>query len=57
MLCDSHIKIGNLANHMKKQNIKHQNDRFIDEKMKTKCLMFFVSFFFYVICKISNPNM
>ena len=28
----------------KKQNKKHQNDRFIDEKLKTKSLMFFVSF-------------
>ena len=30
---------------MKKQNKKRQNDRFIDEKLKTKSLMFFVSFF------------
>ena len=28
-----------------KQNKKHQNARFIDEKLKTKSLMFFVSFF------------
>ena len=28
---------------MKKQNKKHQNVRFIDEKLKTKSLMFFVS--------------
>ena len=30
----------------KKQNKKHQNARFIDEKMKTKSLMFFVSIWF-----------
>ena len=57
MLCGSRIKLWNLANHMKKQNKKHQNTRFIDEKLKTKSLMFFVSFFFHVICKISNFNM
>ena len=28
---------------MKKQKRKHQNDRFIDEKLKTKSLMLFVS--------------
>ena len=33
------------SNHMKKQNKKHQNAKFIDEKLtKTKSLMFFVSF-------------
>ena len=41
---------------MKKQNKKHQNARFIGEKLKTTSLMFFVSFF-HVICKISNFNM
>ena len=42
MLCGSLIKIWNLAkHHMKKQNKKHEND----EKLKTKGLMFFVSFF------------
>ena len=46
MLCGSHIKIWNLANHMKKQNKKHQNARYIGEELKTKSLMFFVSFFF-----------
>ena len=30
---------------MKKQNKKHLNARFIDDKLKTKSLMFFVSFF------------
>ena len=40
---------------MKKQNNNHQNARFIDEKLKTKSLMFFVHFF-HVICKISNSN-
>ena len=34
-----------ISNHMKKQNKKHQNARSIDEKLKTKSLMFFVSFF------------
>ena len=41
---------------MKKQNKKHQNARSIDEKLKTKSLMFFASFF-HVICKISNFDM
>ena len=45
MLFGSHIEIWNLANHMKKQNIKHKNVRFIDEKLKTKSLMFFFSLF------------
>ena len=56
MLCGSLIKIWNLANHMKKQNKKHQNAKSIGEKLKTKGLMLFVSFF-HVICKISNSNM
>ena len=56
MLCGSHIKIWNLANHMKEQNKKHQNVRFIDEKLKIKSLMFFISFF-HVICKILNFDM
>ena len=30
---------------MEKQNKKNQNARFIDEKLKTKNLMFFVTFF------------
>ena len=30
-----------------KQNKKHQNARFIDEKLKNKSLMFFVSFFLF----------
>ena len=55
MLCGSLIKILNLANHLKKQNKKHQNVKYIGEKLKTKGLMFFVSFF-HVICKISNFN-
>ena len=50
MNCGSHIKIRNLSNHMKKQNKKHQNVWFIDEKLKTKSMMFFVSLFL-VICK------
>ena len=45
MLCGSHIKIWNLANHMKKHNKKYQKARFIDENLKTKSLMFFVAFF------------
>ena len=46
----------NLLKHMKKRNKNHQNDICIGEKLKTKGLMFFVSFF-HVICKISNFNM
>ena len=30
---------------MKKQNKQHQNAKSIGEKLKTKCLMFFASFF------------
>ena len=30
---------------MKKQNQEHENARYIDEKLKTKSLMFFASFF------------
>ena len=45
MLRGSRIKIWNLGNHMKKQNKKYQNARSIDEKLKTKGLMFFVSLF------------
>ena len=44
MRCGSHIRILNFTKHMKKQNIKHQNAKSIDEKLKTKGLMFFVSF-------------
>ena len=40
---------------MKEQNKKHQNAQFIDEKLTTKSLMFFVSFF-HLIFKISNFN-
>ena len=36
------IKIWNFANHMKKQNKKHQNAKFNDKKLKTKSLIFFV---------------
>ena len=43
MPCGSHIKIWNSENNMKKQNKKHQNARFIDEKLKNKSLMFFFS--------------
>jgi hypothetical protein len=39
MLCGLLIKILNLANHMKKQNKKHQNAKSIVEKLKTKSLM------------------
>ena len=41
---------------MKRQNKKDQNARFIDEKQKTKSLLFFVSFFSWDF-KISNFNM
>ena len=43
MLWGSLIKIWNPANHMKKQNKKHQNAKSIGEKVKIKGLMFFVS--------------
>ena len=45
MLCGSRIKIWNLAYHIKKQNKKYQNAKSIGEKLKTKSLVFFVSFF------------
>ena len=35
------LKFEILYDHMKKQNKKHQNTRFIDEKLITKSLMFF----------------
>ena len=38
---------------MKRQNKKHQNARFIDEKLKTKSLMFFVSF---LSCDLYNSK-
>ena len=41
---------------MKKQNKKLQNTKSINEKLKTKSLMFFV-LFLRVICKISNFDM
>ena len=53
MHCGSLIRIWNLASHMKKK--KRQNAISIDENMKTKSLMFFVSSF-HVICKISDLN-
>ena len=46
MLCGSPIEIWNCASHVKRQNIKRQNTKSIGEKLKTKGLMFFVSFFF-----------
>ena len=47
MLCGSHIyyNLKSCKPHKKKQKKKHQNARFIDEKLKTKSLMFFVTFF------------
>ena len=42
-LFGSLIKIRNLANHMKKQNKEYKNSKSIGEKLKTTCLMFFVS--------------
>ena len=54
MLCGSHIKIWNLANHMKKQNKKHQNLLVKNWKIRVWCSLFC---FFHVICKISNLNM
>ena len=48
---DSQIRILNLANQMKKQNKKHQNARFINEKLNY-LLNFFMSFarLIIVIC-------
>ena len=46
-----HFTNCNFANNMKKLNKKQKKGRFVDEKLKTKCLMFY---FFHVICKISN---
>ena len=56
MLCGSHIKIWNLANHMNKQNKKHQKARSLVKnwKLRVWCSLFY---FFHVICKISNFNM
>ena len=45
MLCRSLIKIQKHANHMKNQNKNHQNTKSIGKKLKTKGLIFFVSFF------------
>ena len=39
------LKFDILQTTWKKQHKKHQNAKSIDEKMKTKGLMFFVSFF------------
>ena len=47
MLCDSHIRIWNLANNMKKQNKKHQNLK--NWKIRVWCSLFN---FFHVICKM-----
>ena len=55
MLCNSHIKIWNLANHMKKQNKKHLNSKSIGENLKTKGLGFFVLLFFMWF-SISEPQ-
>ena len=55
MLCGSHIKIWNFANHMKKQNKKHQNLLAKNWKLRIWCLWFH---FFHVIWNsISNFNM
>ena len=45
MLCGSNIKIWNQLVHMKNKAKKHKNSKFIDEKLKTKIMMFFISFF------------
>ena len=39
MLWGSQIEIWNLTNNMKKLNKKHQNARFVDEKLKNKSLI------------------
>ena len=45
-LAPNALRFTYLANHMKKLNKKHQNAKSIGEQLKTKGLMFFVSFFF-----------
>ena len=45
MLCRSHNEVWNLTNHMKKQNKKHQNVRSIGKKLRSKSLLFFISYF------------
>ena len=40
------LKFEILQTTWKKKNKKHQNATFINEKLKTKSMMFFVSFFF-----------
>ena len=40
----------------KTKNQKHKNAKSFGKKLKTKSLMFFVSFF-HIICKISNFNL
>ena len=47
MLSGSHIKIWNLASRTKKHNKKHKSAKSIGEKLETKELAFFVSFFSY----------
>ena len=56
MLCGSHIKIWNLANHMKKLT---KSIKILDLLIKNWKLRFWWSLFhfFHVICKISNFNM
>ena len=51
--CGSHIKIWNLANHLKEMKQKHQTLSFQFFINKSNILMFFV-LFFHVVCKISN---
>ena len=52
MLCSSHIRIWNLANHMKKQNKKHQNARSIGEKPLTFSKVLAFIFFFIWFARI-----
>ena len=58
MLCGSLIRIWNLANHMKKQNKKHQKAASIGKKLKNGKLRVwrFLFHFLHVICTISNSN-
>ena len=56
ILCGSHIKIWNLANHMKKWNKEHQTLSFQFFINDSSILMPFV-LFFHVVCKISYSNM
>ena len=52
-MCHEFFVTDVIANQMKNENKKHQNARSIDEKLKTKSLIFFL-LFLHVISKTSN---